>query len=43
MFIGYDDCQLVQKICHWELELNLENGLVDEINYPDCYSYELID
>ena len=41
--IGCDDCQLINKIGNWEIELILENNLIDETNSPDWYGYKRID
>ena len=38
--ISCDDCQLIKNIGSWEIELNLENNLVEETNYPDCLVIE---
>ena len=44
IFIGCDDCQLIQKIGNWEIELVLENSLIEENNNkPDWYGYKRID
>ena len=41
--ISCDDCQLIKNIGRWEIELNFENNLVEETNYPDWYGYRRID
>ena len=41
--ISCDDCQLIKNIDRWEIELNFENNLVEETNYPDWYGYRRID
>ena len=41
--ISCDDCQPIKNIGRWEIELNLENNLVEETNYPDWYGYRRID
>ena len=41
--IGCPDCELVNKIGNWEVELTLENDLVEETNNPDWYGYKRID
>ena len=41
--IACDDCQLLQKIDNWEIELTLENNLIEETNNPDWYGYKRID
>ena len=38
-----DDCQLINKIGNWEIELIPENNLIEETNYPDWYGYKRID
>ena len=40
ILISCDDCQLIKNIGSWEIELNLENNLVEETNYPDCLVIE---
>ena len=41
--IGCADCELVNKIGNWEVELTLETDLVEETNNPDWYGYKRID
>ena len=41
--IGCDDCQLIQKIGKWEIELTQDNNFIDENNNPDWYGYKKID
>ncbi len=41
--ITLDDCELIKKICNWEIELTLENNFFEETNYPDWYGYKRID
>ena len=41
--ISCDDCQLLNKIGNWEIELTLENNLIDESDNPDWYGYKRID
>ena len=43
MLISCDDCQLIKNIVSWEIELNSENNLIEETNYPDWYGYRRID
>ena len=43
MLISFDDCKIIKKIGKWEIELNIENNLVEETNYPDWYGYKRID
>ena len=38
-----DDCELIQKIGNWEIELILENNFVEETNSPDWFGYMRID
>ena len=38
-----DDCELIQRIGNWEIELILENNFVEETNSPDCFGYMRID
>ncbi len=38
-----DDCQLINKIGNWEIELIPENNLIEDTNYPDWYGYKRID
>ena len=41
--IGCYDCQVIEYIGNWEIELSLENNLVEESNSPDWYGYRRID
>ena len=41
--IDSDDCQLINKIGSWEIELTLESNSADGTNYPDWYGYKRID
>ena len=41
--IGCNDCQLIQKIGNWKIELNFENIYFEETNNPDCFGYKKID
>ena len=43
ILIGCDDCQLIQKIGKWEIELTLKNNCIEETNHPDWYGYKRID
>jgi Ni,Fe-hydrogenase I large subunit len=43
MLITYDDCEVINKIGNWEIELTLDNKFIEENNYPDWYGYQLID
>ena len=38
-----DDCELIKKICNWEIELNPGNNFVEETNSPDWFGYMKID
>jgi len=38
-----DDCELIEKIGIWEIELISENNSIEETNYPDWYGYKRID
>ena len=38
-----DDCQPIQKIGNWEIELTPYKNLIEENNYPDWYGYLKID
>ena len=38
-----DDCQLIQKLGNFKIELTSENNLIEENNYPDWYGYKRID
>ena len=38
-----DDCELIDKMGTWEIELTLENNLVVETNFPDWYGYKRLD
>ena len=41
--ITLDDCELIDKIGNWEIELILENNFVEETNSPDWFGYLRID
>ena len=43
MLISCDDCQLIKRICNWEIELTPDNNFIQENNYPDWYGYQKID
>ena len=43
MLITYDDCEVINKIGNWEIELTLDNTFIEENNYPDWYGYKKID
>ena len=38
-----DDCQVIEKIDNWSIELKLDNNLVEKANLPDWYGYKRID
>ncbi len=38
-----DDCEVITKIGHWQIELTLEKKFFEENNYPDWYGYKRID
>ena len=38
-----DDCELINKIDNWEIELIFENNFIDDTNSPDWYGYRRID
>ena len=41
--ISCDDCELINKIDNWEIELTPDNNFIEENNYPDWYGYQKID
>ena len=41
--ISCDDCELIEKIDNWEIELTLNKNFIEENNYPDWYGYQKID
>ena len=43
MLISCDDCQLIEKIGNWEIELIKVNKLVSETDSPDWYGYKKLD
>ena len=38
-----DDCELINKIGNWEIELTPDNNFIEDNNYPDWYGYQKID
>ena len=40
---GCYDCQTINAIDNWEIELNLETNLIEENKNPDWYGYKRID
>ena len=43
MFSDIDDCEVINNIGNWEIELTLENNFVEETTYPDWFGYMRID
>ena len=43
MLISLDDCEQINKIGIWEIELIPDNNFIQENNYPDWYGYQKID
>ena len=43
MLFRCDDCELINKIGKWEIELTQHNNFIEENNYPDWYGYQKID
>ena len=43
MFFCFDDCELINKIGRWEIELTSDNNFIEEDNFPDWYGYKKID
>ena len=43
MLFSCVDCELINKIGNWEIELTPENSFIEENNYPDWYGYQKID
>ena len=43
MLISLDDCEQINKIGIWEIELIPDNNFIEENNYPDWYGYKKID
>ena len=43
VLIDCDDCQLIEKIGNYEIELNSQNNFIEGNNYPDWYGYKRID
>ena len=43
MLISCDDCQIINKIGNWEIELTPDNNFIEENNYPDWYGYQKIE
>ena len=43
MLFSCVDCELINKIGNWEIELTPDNNFIEENNYPDWYGYKKID
>jgi predicted membrane protein len=43
MLFSCEDCELINKIGNWEIELTPDNKFIQENNYPDWYGYKKID
>ena len=43
MFSDIDDCEVINNIGNWEIELTLENNFVEETTFPDWFGYMRID
>ncbi len=43
MLISCDDCEIINKIGNWEIELIPDNKFFQEKNYPDWYGYQNIE
>ena len=43
MLFSCVDCELINKIGNWEIELTPDNNFIEENNYPDWYGYQKID
>ena len=43
MLFSCDDCELINNIGNWEIELTPDNNFIEENNYPDWYGYQKID
>ena len=41
--ISCDDCQLINKIGNWQIELIREEHIIESNNNPDWYGYQKID
>ena len=41
--ISCDNCELIEKIDNWEIELTPDKKFIEENNYPDWYGYQKID
>ena len=43
MLFSCEDCEMIEKIGNWEIELILDNSFVKETNAPDWFGYMRID
>ena len=43
MIISCDDCEQIETIGNWQIELTPNNNFIEENNYPDWYGYQKID
>ena len=43
MFGDIDDCEVINNIGNWEIELTLENNFIEETTCPDWFGYMKID
>ena len=43
MLFSCDNCELINKIDNWEIELIPVNNYIEENNHPDWYGYQKID
>ena len=43
MLFSCVDCELINNIGNWEIELIPDNNFIEENNYPDWYGYQKID
>ena len=43
ILISCDDCELINKIGNWEIELTPDNKFIQENNYRDWYGYQNIE
>ena len=43
MLLRCDDCEPINKIGKWQIELTPDNNFIEENNYPDWYGYKKID
>ena len=43
MLFSWLDCELINKIGNWGIELTPYKSFIEENNYPDWYDYQKID